>query len=597
MLKRKGWNGWVIRLLLLAASVMLLLTMQTWFSSLGEWLVIKPNEYRVDAIVVLSGGGPKRLTHGIDLYKRGLAPQLWYTGNAPAEGMTTFTDAQLARKFAIEQGVPEQAISLLSTTSTWEDGREIAAKVSREHVHSVLLVTDWYHSRRALCVARHQLTGTGASLYYSPSTDPTYGPDGWWYSEEEFLAVNNELIKSALYRLKYDLTPWRCDQLAYSATGAASGRALTGTPLSGQWGVLGILGCALSYAGVACMRRWAGWRQVMDVPNERSSHTTPTPKGGGLPIVVLTLGGLIAWVAYSTGALGTSLLVYVACGALIAGVSWIDDLRSLPNRVRFGVHSLCALLTIWTFGSWSTLDIPMIGQVNLGLAGLIITFLWVVGLTNAYNFMDGIDGLAGSQAVIAGFGWMLLGLLSGQTMLGALGLLIAAASLGFLIHNWPPARIFMGDVGSAFLGFSLAVLGVAASQADPRLPFAGILLIWPFLFDAGFTFLRRLVRRENVFVAHRTHLYQRLVIVGYEHRTVTLLYCGLALVGAGLSLFWYLALPAADIAVATLLPLLCGALWLFVVRQERRGTPLAPLRQGRAVLSTANQSSDDPYGQ
>ena len=106
--------------------------------------------------------------------------------------------------------------------------------------------------------------------------------------------------------------------------------------------------------------------------------------------------------------------------------------------------------------------------MSLGRLGLIITFLWIVGLTNAYNFMDGIDGIAGGQAVVAGLGWAGLGYLTDQPLIGLLGLLLAASSLGFLGHNWPPARIFMGDVGSAFLGFTFAVLAVAAAQRDTR---------------------------------------------------------------------------------------------------------------------------------
>ena len=189
--------------------------------------------------------------------------------------------------------------------------------------------------------------------------------------------------------------------------------------------------------------------------------------------------------------------------------------------------------------------------------------LWI----NAYNFMDGIDGLAGSQTVVAGLGWLVPG---GIVGLPIFGVLVAGSSLGFLGHNWPPTRIFMGDVGSVFLGFTLAVLAVIGGLAHPRLPLAGLLVVWPFVFDTTFTIVRRLRRGENIFAAHRSHLYQRLVIAGYSQRAVTLLYAGLALVGVVLALAWVLELPGCDWLVLTVPTLLSLCLWQFVICTEAR---------------------------
>ena len=205
----------------------------------------------------------------------------------------------------------------------------------------------------------------------------------------------------------------------------------------------------------------------------------------------------------------------------------------------------------------------------MGWAGLPLTFVWIVGFTNAYNFMDGIDGIAGSQAVAAGLGWMVLGQLSGQPAVSVLGLLLASSTLGFLGHNWPPARIFMGDVGSAFLGYTFAALAVAAVRGNPRLALAGILLVWPFVFDTTLTLIRRLSRRENVFSAHRSHLYQRLVIAGYSHRGVTLLYAGLAVAGALLAIIWFIGSPGSATFVTLTVIALCLLLWVLVDRAER----------------------------
>ena len=286
-----------------------------------------------------------------------------------------------------------------------------------------------------------------------------------------------------------------------------------------------------SYFLVLSIRRWALRSNMLDIPNERSSHTQPRPRGGGLAIVAISLIGLIIiWILRPAWSWLT-LIVYVAGAILIAVVSFIDDAHSLSNRVRFAAHSLSALLVIVFIGYWSRVPLPVLGILNLGWLGAVITFLWIVGMINAYNFMDGIDGLAGGQAVVAGLGWTILGWSDNQPLVVALGLLLAASSLGFLGHNWSPARIFMGDVGSAFLGYTFAVLPIIAAQHEPRLTLAGVLLVWPFIFDTVFTFLRRLVNHENIFTAHRSHLYQRLVATGLSHKGVASLYIGLAIIG------------------------------------------------------------------
>lgn len=332
---------------------------------------------------------------------------------------------------------------------------------------------------------------------------------------------------------------------------------------------LSLLAFTLSYLGVIGLRRWAESRQILDIPGERSSHTQPTPRGGGLAIVVVTLAGwlLYAWLGPAMFCL--PLLASIAGAVLVAAVSWLDDLHTLPNRVRFAAHGVGAILVILGFGYWQTFSIPFFGPLYLGWLGIVITFLWIVGLTNAYNFMDGIDGIAGGQAVVAGLGWAVLGRLSEEPLISVLGLLLAASSLGFLRHNWPPARIFMGDVGSAFLGYTLAVLPMIAAERDSHLMLAGLLFVWPFVFDTAFTFLRRLFKGENVFAAHRSHLYQRLVIVGYSHRFVTLLYMGLALIGVILALARSLKADGGAVAICLIIPSLCLGLWLFVFREER----------------------------
>ncbi len=338
-----------------------------------------------------------------------------------------------------------------------------------------------------------------------------------------------------------------------------------------QWMLLaGLTAWVVSYSGVLGLRNWALRSRMLDIPNERSSHSQPTPRGGGLAIVVTVLLGLLlvwrllpAWPPLAlAGLFGTA--------TLIAAISWMDDRASLPSRIRLGTHCLAALLLIASIGFWQRVELPLIGSLALGWLGLLISMFWIVGLTNAYNFMDGIDGIAGSQALVAALGWVLLGWLNDLPLIAALGMLLAASSLGFLGHNWSPARIFMGDVGSAFLGFIFAALPIIAAQQDARLALAGVLLLWPFVFDTLLTFLRRWRNGENVFAAHRSHLYQRLVITGASHRFVTTLYSGLALLGMLLGLGWALRINGAGVAILFGLPLLCLALWRFVLAQERR---------------------------
>lgn len=333
---------------------------------------------------------------------------------------------------------------------------------------------------------------------------------------------------------------------------------------------LSLIACLLSYCGVALLRRWAEHR-LLDVPNERSSHTQPTPRGGGLAIVCVTLA---IWLIHGWISLDHwPLLPYAVGASVIAAISWLDDLKNVRTIVRLAVHFGAAALAILSFDYWHTSDIHLFQQLKLGWLGLPLTFFWIVGLTNAYNFMDGIDGIAGGQAVVVGAGWALLGWIGGQSHVFVMGMLLAGATLGFLIHNWPPARIFMGDVGSAFLGYTFAVLPLMAAHApgaDARLALIGALLLWPFIFDSSFTFLRRALRGENVFAAHRTHLYQRLVITGRTHQFVTTLYTGLALIGVLLAFAWWRRLAGSQAAILVLLPALCFSLWRFVLREERK---------------------------
>jgi Fuc2NAc and GlcNAc transferase len=329
---------------------------------------------------------------------------------------------------------------------------------------------------------------------------------------------------------------------------------------------------ALSLAGVEGMRRWALRRSVVDIPNERSSHVVPTPRGGGVAVDTAVLIFLAVLEALDRPLPPYAFYALVAGTLLIAVVSWIDDLGHLAARVRFLFQFAAAGIAIVAFGPFT-----MFGPLTLPLAiGLAVTVFWIAGVTNAYNFMDGIDGIAASQAIAGGIGWAVVGWLREDAAAVTLAPLLAASSAGFLLHNWPPARIFMGDVCSAFLGYSFAVLPMLVRHERGRFDLTAILVLWPFLFDTSFTLLRRLRRRENVFQAHRSHLYQRLVIAGYSHRAVTTLYFALAMLGVLLAVALTLH-PAATPIAFTIVICAALSLWRLVVRTERRAAT-APIR-------------------
>lgn len=280
---------------------------------------------------------------------------------------------------------------------------------------------------------------------------------------------------------------------------------------------------AITLLTTALTLRWAR-RALVDQPNERSLHRLPTPRGGGI--------GLLAGIAAGATAAPVTWHPWLALPILgIALLSFADDLNQLSVRVRLSGHLILAGLAVALLGNFNEIAITPITTITATPLLMAMTVLWIVGLTNIYNFLDGIDGIAAVQAVVAGAAWSWLGTIYGLDAVRWCGAIIAAAALGFLPFNWPPARIFLGDVGSATLGTCFALLPLLASRsgADAWAAPVGVLVVWPFLFDSGFTLVRRARRSEHLFEAHRSHLYQRLVIAGWSHRQTTLLYGGLAL--------------------------------------------------------------------
>ena len=299
------------------------------------------------------------------------------------------------------------------------------------------------------------------------------------------------------------------------------------------------------------VRRFALSKGLLDVPNARSSHNSVTPRGGGLAIVLATT---VAWLTLACRhAIPWQLLMaLIGGGSAVALIGFLDDRRPVPARLRFAVHVIAAVWALAWLGAPTVLRAG--GYViTLGWAGAVLATLGIAWFLNLFNFMDGIDGIAASEAVFmtcAGAGLALLGGMSSGVM--AVGLPLAASCCGFLLLNWPPAKIFMGDVGSGYLGYVIAVIALEATRETPGAVWVWLIVGGVFIVDATVTLVRRAARGERVFEAHRSHAYQWLARRWGSHRQVTV---GITL----LNLLWLL--PCAFIAVR--FPSL--AVWMTIV--------------------------------
>jgi Fuc2NAc and GlcNAc transferase len=265
-----------------------------------------------------------------------------------------------------------------------------------------------------------------------------------------------------------------------------------------------VAGLALALTGV--LRWYALARSIIDIPNARSSHTVPTPRGGGVAIVasfllalpLAAISGLASWPV---------VVALLGAGAGIALLGFLDDHGHIAARWRLLGHFVGAIWALFWLGGLPPLSLFGM-SFDLGWLGHALAALYLVWLLNLYNFMDGIDGIASLEAICVCIGGALLFVLSGHAGEAALPLLMAAAVAGFLFWNFPPARIFMGDAGSGFLGVSLGILSLQAAWVAPKLLWSWLILLGVFVVDATFTLLRRLLRGDKVYEAHRSHAYQ-----------------------------------------------------------------------------------------
>ncbi|HEY7883536.1 MAG TPA: glycosyltransferase family 4 protein [Cellvibrionaceae bacterium] len=316
----------------------------------------------------------------------------------------------------------------------------------------------------------------------------------------------------------------------------------------------------------AAVRFYAVKKQILDIPGERSSHSLPTPRGGGLGILVAVMGGLI--LLPITG--NTVFLMPLIPGVLLALLCFWDDHGHIGFQYRLlaQLTAVIALLFILGGAPWLTLFFWSLQDSLSVYILLVVTIVWFI---NLFNFMDGIDGIAGLESVSICIGLMVLGFMSGQVgQYWFLSLVLLAACLGFLLWNFPRARIFMGDVGSVFCGYCLALIFLLAGAQSSILFWSGIILAGVFIVDASVTLLVRLASGKKIWKAHRSHAYQHAARLYNSHikisMTVTIINLCWLLPIASLVLLEQLA-PAWALVVAYA-PLVGLAVWLNAGRAE-----------------------------
>jgi Fuc2NAc and GlcNAc transferase len=295
------------------------------------------------------------------------------------------------------------------------------------------------------------------------------------------------------------------------------------------WGAPAIA-FVVSLLAVMGVERHAVWLRLIDRPNERSSHVVPRPRGGGLGIIAGTCAGLgMVWLLGAV--IGGGVWIVILGAGIVAVVGLWDDVASLSPLPRLVAQSGAAVLVIWGCGAIDRLPLPSPLDIEVSGVGVVLSVLWIVAVTNFFNFMDGADGLAAGQAAIT---LGAVGFVLSPSGAGIAAVVSLAATLGFLVRNWAPARIFLGDVGSGWLGFLIAALPFASDDGSGALVLLVATSLALFLVDPTLTLILRWRRGAHVTVAHREHLYQRLVMPERSHgRPVAMILAlagGLALV-------------------------------------------------------------------
>jgi UDP-N-acetylmuramyl pentapeptide phosphotransferase/UDP-N-acetylglucosamine-1-phosphate transferase len=277
--------------------------------------------------------------------------------------------------------------------------------------------------------------------------------------------------------------------------------------------------------------------RLVDLPNRRSAHALPTARGGGTAIVFATVAASLVAVYRWPDLAGRMLLGILVPSLVIAAVGLVDDIRPLRPLLRLGIQIAVAAVMTAVLGPLEAIAIPGLPRVELGPLAWPLSIIWIVGMINAFNFMDGADGMAGLGAVVAGLAIAAIAYRTRALEPMLIAAFAAAATGGFLVFNWQPARVFMGDVGSGFLGAVLAGIPLLVRHSIQPLVFLPMVMcLWPYIYDPFLSVLRRIANRANPLEPHREFLFHRLVRSGVSHARVALLYGLLSAVGGVLGL-------------------------------------------------------------
>jgi len=271
-----------------------------------------------------------------------------------------------------------------------------------------------------------------------------------------------------------------------------------------------------TWSGTRVVIDWLKRRDLLDHPNARSSHSAPTPRGGGLAMLAAILPALLV-VSFSAQSPAMEWIGIILLCLVLAAVSWRDDSHGLSPLFRFSAHLIVVIIAaLWTLAG----PVPGLSMIPLPFQFALIVIGWV-WFINLFNFMDGIDGMAGVETLSIGAGAVLIGTFKGAPDAALIlpGLILIAAALAFLIWNWSPAAIFLGDVGSVTLGFLLGWLLIVIAAKGYLA--AAIILPLYYLADASWTLVKRLIKREKIWHAHRQHFYQQAVARGISHNRVS----------------------------------------------------------------------------
>jgi len=266
-------------------------------------------------------------------------------------------------------------------------------------------------------------------------------------------------------------------------------------------------------------RKYSLRKKIMDVPNERSSHLIPTPRGGGVAVILVFLLATL-WLGFSGNIDRNLTFALIGGGLLVAVMGYFDDVYTIKIRYRIGMHFLAALWALYWLDGFPVLDFGT-WKFILNWEGSFIALIGIVWCINLYNFMDGIDGLAGMQGFFISLASSLTLYYLGAHQLGFLLAFLAAALSGFTVWNWPPAKIFLGDVGSGFLGFVFSVIAIYTANHHLLSINFWLIILSVFICDATFTLIYRALTGQRWYAAHREHAYQRLILMGLSHQQIT----------------------------------------------------------------------------